>query len=345
MAKVVLVIGAPGDAEFGDAFSQQAAIWKELCQRAGCDLTTIGLSHLTASLIPQGADGRSSEDPNAIPAVTSQITPEAGTAESNPASLPVPEPPTDWQQLKELLEVQPREGMDELWLVFAGHGTFDGKEARFNLSGPDVSATELAEWLQPFERPVVVINTASSSAPFLPKLAGTNRVVVTATRSGYEQNYTRFGTHFAEAIVDPESDLDQDGQTSLLEAYLSAAHRVAEFYKMEGRLATEHSLIDDNGDGLGTPADWFRGLRATKRARDNAPLDGLRAHQLHLLRSPAELALGPEVRARRDEIEREIARLRDAKTEMDQDEYYRRLEVLLLDLARLYAKAASAKAD
>jgi hypothetical protein len=34
---------------------------------------------------------------------------------------------------------------------------------------------------------------------------------------------------------------------------------VAEFYEADGRLATEHALLDDNGDSLGTPADFFRG--------------------------------------------------------------------------------------
>ena len=33
----------------------------------------------------------------------------------------------------------------ELWIILIGHGTFDGKEAKFNLAGPDVSATELAD--------------------------------------------------------------------------------------------------------------------------------------------------------------------------------------------------------
>ena len=128
-------------------------------------------------------------------------------------------------------------------------------------------------------------------------------MIISATRSGNEQNFTRFGQHFAEAIADPQGDLDQDGQTSLLEAFLSASARVAEFYKTEGRLATEHALIDDNGDGLGTPADWFRGTRATKQPKDGRSLDGLRAHQFHLVRSAEEQRLSAEARARRDELE------------------------------------------
>ena len=31
-----------------------------------------------------------------------------------------------------------------IWLVMIGHGTFDGREAKFNLEGPDFSAEQLA---------------------------------------------------------------------------------------------------------------------------------------------------------------------------------------------------------
>jgi len=246
-----------------------------------------------------------------------------------------PAPQTDLAVLQEELKAQSASGDTALWLVLIGHGTFDNKEARFNLRGPDFTATELAEWLRPFERPLVVINTASASAPFLAKLSATNRVVITATRSGHEQNFTRLGEHLAGTITDPASDLDKDGQTSLLEAFLAAAARVAEFYQTEGRLATEHALVDDNGDGLGTPADWFRGVRAVKKSQQAAAVDGARAQQISLVLSPDEQALPPEVRARRDAIELEVFRLRDTKASLAEDEYYRRLESLLLDLARL----------
>ena len=44
----------------------------------------------------------------------------------------------------------------------------------------------------------------------------------------------------------------------------------------------------------------------------------------------------PSVRARRDELEIAIAKLRDAKKDLPEAEYYCQLEVLLLELARLY---------
>lgn len=249
---------------------------------------------------------------------------------------------SDLELLKRTLEDELKESGAELWLVLIGHGTFDGKQAKFNLRGPDFSAGELAEWLKPFRRPVAVLNCASASSPFINKLSAPGRVIVTATRSGYEQNFARFGKYLSEAIADPAADLDKDGQTSLLEAFLMASRRVAEFYEAEGRLANEHALLDDNGDGLGTSADFFRGVRPVKKPTEGAMVDGLRAHQFHLIRSEREQSLPPEVRARRDELELAVARLRDARDKLGEEEYYRRLENLMTEMAKLYMDSAAA---
>jgi hypothetical protein len=245
---------------------------------------------------------------------------------------------TDFEKLKQALAAEPKESVEELWLVLLGHGTFDGKTAKFNLRGPDFSADDLAAWLQPFKRPLAVIDCSSCSAPFLPKLSAPGRVIITATRSGFEGNYTRFGQYISEAMVDPASDLDKDGQTSLLEAFLMASRRVEDFYKGAGRLTTEHALLDDNGDGLGTPADWFRGVRAVKRARDGAATDGTRANQFCLVRSEAERKIPAALRARRDELELSVEKLRDRKAKMDEDEYYRQLETMMVELAKISAQ-------
>lgn len=226
-----------------------------------------------------------------------------------------------------------------VWLVLIGHGTFDGRTARFNLRGPDISAGDLAEWLKPARGPVAVINTASSSAPFLKELSSPRRIVMTATKSGFEQNFARFGQYLAEAIIDLQADMDKDGQTSLLEAFLSASHAVGEFYSAAGRLATEHALLDDNGDALGTPAEWFRGIRPVRKARDDASLDGYRAHQYHLLQSPDETAMPPELRARRDQLELQIVELRDARATLPDEEYFARLEPLLREIAQIYEQS------
>jgi hypothetical protein len=292
-ASVIIVVGAPGEAEFGSNFVRQASLWQKACEQANLHQITIGLSSISTAT-------------------------------------------NDYEDLKQALLLEPREGAAELYLVLIGHGTFDSKEARFNLRGPDVSATELATWLRPFRRPLAVIDTSSSSAPFLNKLSATNRVVITATRSGNEQNFSRFGQYFAESITSPDADLDKDGQVSLLEAFLIASRRTSDFYKVEGRIATEHALIDDNGDGLGTQADWFRGLRAVKAPKEKAAVDGTLAQQFHVVRSYAENRLTEEQRRKRDELEHAVFRHREKKGKIPDDQYYRDLEKMLLELARLY---------
>jgi hypothetical protein len=223
-----------------------------------------------------------------------------------------------------------------VWLVLIGHGTFDGKTAKFNLRGPDIAAGELAQWLTGIDRPLAIIDCTSASGAFINDISASGRVVVTATKSGFEHNFARFGDYLSAAVADPQADLDKDDQTSLLEAFLLAAASVREYYDSQGRLATEHALIDDNGDRLGTPADWFHGLRATKAAKDGAELDGLRASQFQLVASDSERRLSVEARHRRDELEAALAQLRLKKNELNEDDYYRQLQPLVVEIARLY---------
>jgi hypothetical protein len=223
-----------------------------------------------------------------------------------------------------------------LWVVLAGHGTFDGVEARFNLRGPDLSGSELAMWLRGVARPMVLVHAFSSSAPFMKAVAAKGRVVITSTRSGYEQSYSRFGDFFPLAFLDLEADLDRDGQVSLLEAFLVTGNRVEEWYRTEGRLATEHAVMDDNGDGLGVGRDWFRGLRVVGKARGGEGVDGRRARQFYLVPSEAERNMAEGVRARRDELELAVYELGERRSELGEETYYRTLEELLLRLAELY---------
>ena len=110
-------------------------------------------------------------------------------------------------------------------------------------------------------------------------------------------------------------------------------------------MATEHALLDDNGDGLGTPATWFRGVRATKSAKDGATLDGLRANQFHLVRNSLERDMSPSMRARRDELERRLEQLRARKGELTAAVYDERLENVLRPLADLYAELEETPPD
>ncbi len=168
---------------------------------------------------------------------------------------------------------------------------------------------------------------------------------MTATKTGAEINFARFGEFLSEAIGDSKFDLDKDGQTSVFEAFLSASRRTLAFYDDEGRLATEHALLDDNADGLGVRADFFRGVRLVKKAQGSATVDGRLAHQFHLVRSDSERQLSPESRRLRDQLEQAVIQLRDRKSSFeDEDAYYTQLEALLVQLAKAYEAAKPAPA-
>ncbi|MEE2947514.1 MAG: hypothetical protein VX392_04280 [Verrucomicrobiota bacterium] len=222
---------------------------------------------------------------------------------------------------------------DELWVLLVGHGTFDGKAAKFNLVGNDISAADFQHWLKPYRGPLVFINTSSSSAPFIQALSGPNRIVATATKSGYEQNFCRFGGYMAAALGQAAADLDKDGAVSVLEAFLIASRQTAEFYRENDRLVSENALLDDNGDGMGTPADWFRGVRTQKKAKGKSSADGKLSRLVFPVIPPAEKDIPIPLRTKRLAAEAKIETLRSLKKTIDTEVYYRDLEKLFLELA------------
>lgn len=245
------------------------------------------------------------------------------------------------EHLREVIAAEIERGASALWLVLIGHGTFDGRETKFNVRGADFTDGDLAEWLKPFKGTLVVVNTASSSAPFVKALAGENRVIITATKSADEIFYPRFGEYFARAIGGlATADLDQDGQVSLLEAFLYAGHEVKVFFEKEGRIATEHALLDDNGDQRGVRVEEFEGVVAIQsgKEKDGVGPDGERAHQLHLVPNELEALMPEKYRLRRDDLERRVKALRRKRGEMEEEAYYRDLEALLLEIARIYER-------
>lgn len=265
-----------------------------------------------------------------------QAAAKRGDADFTQIGLDDQQTTSDKDRLQKWLAGQTSTSVEPLWLILIGHGTFDRQSAKFNLRGPDVSAAELKDWCKNLRRPLVIVNCASSSGPFINALSGSGRVIVTATKSGDEFNFARFGDYCSQSITDERADLDKDGQTSLLEAFVSASAQVQQYYDQEARLASEHALIDDNGDGLGTPANWYRGVRSTRKAEEGKLPDGLLANQLCVLRSAEEAKIPPEMRARRDALELELARLREQKSSLDEAEYYKQVETIALQLARLY---------
>ena len=229
---------------------------------------------------------------------------------------------------------------EPLWIVLIGHGTYDGRTTRFNLRGKDMTAEETAALLHEATRPVALINCASSSAPFINAASGEGRVIVSATKDGGQFQFARFGDSLSQAISTLNADLDQDSQVSLLEAWAFAAKRTSEFYESEGRLATEHALLDDNGDGLGSRAAVFKGVQLMPPSDQDSP-DGSLARRWHLVRSEDERLLSPEQRRQRDDLEEQLEELKGRAAEYAESAYLDELQKILLPLAQLYDDASS----
>jgi len=214
-----------------------------------------------------------------------------------------------------------------LHVVLIGHGSFDGVDAKFNLVGPDLSASEWDRWLAPVPGRVVFINTASASAPFLRTLSRPGRAIITATESAAQRFETQFPEFLVEALTGQAGDLDKDGAVSVLEAFEYASRGVREWYRQAGRLATERALIDDTGDGRG-------------REAEEAGPDGLQSARLFLgagpVRDEAERdpSLVPLV-ARREALLETLAALRVRREQLASDIYAAELEALLVELATL----------
>jgi hypothetical protein len=216
---------------------------------------------------------------------------------------------------------------DVVYVVLLGHGNYDGSAARFNLPGPDITASEFNVLLRKVpSRNVVFVNTASSSGPFVEDLSGPGRTIITATRSGAEQYTTLFGGYFVEAFSAEAADADKNKRVSMLEAFLYAKGEVTRAYEREGLLATEHATLDDNGD--------------KKASQDPTPTgaEGKVAAALSLgsAADAAPLPADPKLRAlilERREVERRVEALRLLKDSLPPAKYASELERLVTDLA------------
>ena len=217
---------------------------------------------------------------------------------------------------------------DDVVLLMVGHGTFRDNVARFNIPGPDLTPEDLDGLLDGLgDRQITVINTATASGPFLEPLSGPKRTIIVATKSGREQNLTRFGLYFVDAFAGDGADLDKDTRVSMLEAFTYAVQEVAREYEGDGQILTEHALLDDNGDGEANTEDA------------ESPKDGALAGRTFLAStsgSRASAAVTPALQALYDEksaIEARIEELRVIKGQIPQERYEDELENLLVELA------------
>ena len=219
---------------------------------------------------------------------------------------------------------------DQLLVLLIGHGTsLDGDDAKFNLVGPDLSASEWSDLLRPLPGRLVFVDTTGASFPFLRKLAGKGRIVLTATDAVAQQFETVFAEFFIKAFDDPAADLDRNNRVSMWEAFTYASAGVRQWFEQKGQLPTERALLDDTGAGIG-------------REAQSPGTDGAVARVTYIepdavLALPTDAALAALMR-RRAELETELDELKARKESMAPDRYQAELEKLLVEIARIAAQ-------
>ncbi|MFK7862988.1 MAG: hypothetical protein AB8B95_02060 [Pseudohongiellaceae bacterium] len=216
---------------------------------------------------------------------------------------------------------------DQLTLFLIGHGSGAGEEAKFNIVGPDITGSQFSAMLDNFDQQdLIIVNTTSASYGFSASLSSEGRVVISSTRSPSEKFDPIFSRYFIEALDQRNGDRDKNNRVSMLEAFNYAKASVNQWYEEQGRLASEHAGLDDNGDALfslnPTQAD------IDGRLAEIAYMDSLVDDKLNL--SADQLNL----KSKMQELERSVFILRGRKADFLEADYWRGMETLLVELAK-----------
>jgi hypothetical protein len=211
-----------------------------------------------------------------------------------------------------LLENLPVSNEAETFVMYLiGHGSTDNQQYKFNIPGPDITGTELADALANIKAPrqLIVVSTSASGA-LQETLAAPNRVVVTATKNARERNAVRFTEYLVNALSDAGADINKNESISAREMFDYAKSATENFYKQENLLAPEHAVLS------GELADNIEVARY-----------GV------LLEKKDDIA--PALLARRQSLAGEIDALKARKDDVDEDQYFDTLQQLMLELAEV----------
>jgi hypothetical protein len=250
-----------------------------------------------------------------------QAATRAGAPKENIVQLSGPQVKRDVLQRELGAFVSKVQKDDQVVVVFIGHGSYDGDDYRFNIPGPDITGREIRAQLDKLpSTQQLIVNATSSSGAVAETWKRANRIVITATKSGGERNATRFAQYWVEALSSPEADRDKNETVTAEEAYEFAARKVADTFKSDAALATEHPRIE------GGNAARF----VVARLGENANL-------------PNDAALAALLKEQAG-IDAQIDQLKSRKASMQADQYYGELEKVLVTMARLDKRIDERKA-
>jgi hypothetical protein len=218
---------------------------------------------------------------------------------------------------------------DDFVLTLIGHGSFDGAEYKFNLVGPDMTATDMAALCDKVAaKRQLIVDTTSASGGAVSALERPGRAVIVATKSGTEKNATVFARYWVEALQDPTVDTDKSDSISALEAFAYADRKTADFYTSQKRLATEHAEFEDTGKGVAVRA-------AQTDSHEGALMGTFTVVRIGAAQAAMNDPAKRDLMAKKEELEQKIDGLKYQKAAMEPGEYAKELKAALLELAQV----------
>jgi hypothetical protein len=226
---------------------------------------------------------------------------------------------------------------DLLLIILLGHASFDGVDYKFNLVGPDISGTELRFWLERFSPQSLAIVAATPCSGILSRqLNLKNRMLITATKSEFENNSIIFPEFLIEALKGRNADRDKNLHVSFLETFLFSSQKTAAWYRERGLLATEHPTLEDTGSQ--TPASEISLSNSDGLQAAYCFLDYPIAEQHPISKTAVANSEFDSLDQQRRRTEELIRQLKNKKATLAEVEYSKQLETLLIQLAEIAQK-------
>ena len=233
---------------------------------------------------------------------------------------------------------------DQLLVVLIGHGSFDGQWSKFNLVGPDLRDIDYAQMLGKLQAgKIIFIDTSGASGPFVTKLSAKNRVIVTATKNGLQHHETTFAGFLLDALHSDAADINKDKRISVSEAFKFARASQDTWYAEKHRIRAEHPLLDDNGDGEGS--QFLDERSKDGRFAKNVYLGPVAGQYENVVQRGKSGNQSPEDKLVRKKVnlEHKIETLKSQKNQLPPEEYAKKLETYLIELAKTNRKLKAKK--
>ncbi len=133
--------------------------------------------------------------------------------------------------------------------------------------------------------------------------------------------------------MSPASDVDKNGDLSVLEVFKFASEKTVRFFEDNNHLATEHPQLEDTGDRRS-----FRYAEFESNAEGNLASATYLKRRRDVLSNTVSEKFDSELlelMEQQEQIEFDISELKSAKQDMSEQEYFERLENLLIKLSLL----------